>query len=281
MTPIWNKNLLNDIMLSGANQMKNKNLSLIGCGWLGKPLATQLIKNCGSLVATTARDRAAEFEQEGIPYVNYDLTTRAALPEKILNTDILIYMIPPLDMLQMKDFFDQIPTDKKIIFISSTSVYGKKLGEVDEETSIDIEQTNSPLLVETEKYLKSRFESVTILRLGGLYGQKRHPIYFLQGKENVLGANEYLHLVHQKDCVDAITSVLEQDLWNETFNIVSDLRVKKSEYYTRIAEKLSLLPPVYKIHDQESLETKISNEKSKHKLKLNYRNPNDYTSENN
>lgn len=256
--------------------MKNKKLSLIGCGWLGKPLALHLQSIGHDLVATTARDKTEEFREVGIPYLNYDLTTKQKISEEILDSDVLIYMIPPLDILQIKNFFEQLPTDKKIIFISSTSVYGKKLGAVDENTSIDIEETNSPLLVETEKYLKNRFNSITILRLGGLYGQARHPIYFLQGKKDIRGAGEFLHLVHQEDCIEAITSVIEGDLWNETFNIISDLRIRKSDYYINIATKLSLSPPSYQDYLHADKETNISNEKSKKKLKINYRNPNEY-----
>ena len=114
------------------------------------------------------------------------------------------------------------------------------------------------------------------MRPGGLYGKKRHPVYFLQGKAGLKTGDELLHLAHLDDVIKAIISVLKTDLWHETFNIVSDLRIPKKDYYTSIAQKLNLSPPQYE--DQQSIhqETNISNEKSKNMLGLIYKDPNEF-----
>lgn len=255
--------------------MKKEKLSLIGCGWLGKALALDLQKSGHNIIATTASDKNAEFAKIGVPYIQFDIILNI-VPEIIKNTDVLIYMVPPLKFNEVKTFFDQIPLNKKIIFISSTSVYGKNLGQLDEET---VHATSSPRtssLLETENFIKNRFSLYTILRLGGLYGYKRHPIYFIQGKSHRAGGHDFLHLTHLDDCLAAIKAVLNNSVWGETFNIVSDVKFRKQDYYTSMANKLNLPPPQYLQYEKTLKETIISNAKSKLKLGITYLDPSDF-----
>lgn len=255
--------------------MKKENLSLIGCGWLGKELALDLKSQNYEFIATTAHDKSEEFTLSAVPYTQLDAALDI-VPESILKSDVLIYMVPPLAVSHVKHFFDQIPIEKKIIFISSTSVYGKNLGVVDEKTEHHVCSTSSPLLLETENYLMNKFKNVTILRFGGLYGGKRHPVMFLQGKKELTGGHAYVHLVHRDDCIRAIKSVMEHSEWGEVFNIVSDVSLSKTEYYTLMANKWGLIPPEYLVYEKSMKETQISNEKSKMKLGMTYLNPSEF-----
>ncbi len=256
--------------------MKNEILCLIGCGWLGKPLANFLSKKNYPVTATATGKTAPESLVDGISYIDFDLTKSQSLPLEIAKADVLIYTIPPLELSVIKNFFDKIPVDKKIIFTSSISVYGKNTGATDETAALDPANTSSPLLLETEVYLKQRFSKLTILRLGGLYGEERHPVYFLAGKKNIKTGEEFLHLAHQDDCIQAINAVIERGQWGEIFNIVSDLRVTKKEYYLAMAAKLSLPIPEYDQTVKDSNPTRISNEKSKNVLGMNYLDPNGF-----
>ena len=263
-------------MKTGAYQMKKETLSLIGCGWLGKSLALDLKTSDYKIIATSLSDKSTDFTQNGIPYIQMDVATDL-VDERIKNSDIVIYMIPPLSLSHVKHFFDQIPSDKKIIFISSTSVYGKNLGPVDEDTINHACSTSSPLLLETENYIKNRFSLATIIRPGGLYGKKRHPLYFLQGKTELVGGHAFLHLTHLDDCLSAIKAVVKNSAWGETFNIVGDVRLRKNEYYPMMAAKLNLTPPQYLQYEKSMKETIISNTKSKLKLSMTYLDPIEYS----
>jgi nucleoside-diphosphate-sugar epimerase len=94
----------------------------------------------------------------------------------------------------------------------------------------------------------------------------------LQGKTNLKNGDEFLHLAHRDDCVSAIAAIIEKNSWGQTFNIVSDLKSKKADYYPAMAKKLNLIEPVY---ENLSLPnpTQISSEKSKKILGLNYIDP--------
>jgi hypothetical protein len=248
--------------------MKNEKICLIGSGWLGKPLAIQLLA-AKYLVTATSRSGLEST-------LKLDLELKGVVPNDIVDSDVLIYTIPPLDLEFVKTFFDQIPQNKKILFTSSTSVYGKNVGLVDENFKLNINNTNSPLLIETENYLINRFENLTIIRPGGLYGLKRHPVFFLQGKTGLTSGNEYLHLVHQTDCINAIQSILSKNTWGEIFNLVSNEKILKKDYYSNMALKLNLTPPTFIEGVLNLAQTQISNKKSKLILKIDYLDPNLY-----
>lgn len=209
-----------------------------------------------------------------VKHVCFDLEHDKKIPDELLHSEgPLIYNIPPLQLPLIKHFFSHIAPDRKILFISSTSVYGKNSGNVDEKTELDLTIGNTQLIA-TEAFLQSRFKNLTILRPGGLYGDKRHPITFLQGKKDLTTGDEFTHLVHLQDCIDAILKILENEIWGDIFNLVSDLDMKKKEYYTEIALKLQLEVPRYQMLKKEN-PTIISNKKSKMMLGLIYKDPRD------
>jgi nucleoside-diphosphate-sugar epimerase len=237
----------------------NKNIGLIGRGWLGSPLEIAL-KNYGYLTFSTTSK-------------SFDIT-KDPIPNEFIESDILIYTVPPLGLKEAEKFFSQIDSNKKIIFTSSTSIYGKNQGFVDENTLSTLEITSSPVLYATEQYLKNKFKNLTIIRPGGLYDEKRNPVFFLAGRSGITTGNELLHLVHQTDCINAILSIVDKDLFGEDFNLVSDLRILKKEYYQEMAQKLSLAIPEFS-NTEVSNPTKISNEKAKKILGIEFLNPRD------
>lgn len=248
--------------------MSTKKITVIGCGWLGLPLCEKLTALGHTIVTTTTSlDKQKDLEKKFESYL-FDVT-KDNPDSKLLDSDILIYTIPPLGKGEVETFFNSIDSNKKILFISSTSVYGKNQGDVTEEKAFDPNSKNALVLREAEIFLKKRFKNLTIIRPGGLYDEKRHPVYFLAGKTGLTTGDEYLHLVHRDDCINAIMSIIEKNIWNEEFNLVNDLRVKKEEYYIEIAKKLKLEPPQY-LKTPISNPTKISNEKSKKLLSLKY-----------
>jgi nucleoside-diphosphate-sugar epimerase len=238
----------------------HKKIGLIGRGWLGSPLEIALLNNGYHTFSTTSK--------------SFDII-KDPIPKELLESDILIYTVPPLGQKEAERFFSQIDIKKKIIFTSSTSYYGKNQGLVDENTLSSIEITCSLVLFETEQFLKNKFKNLTIIRPGGLYGEKRHPVFFLAGRSGITTGNELLHLVHQTDCVNAILSILEKNIWGEDFNLVSSLRILKKEYYREIAQKLNLTVLEYS-NMEISNPTNINNLKAKVRLGIEFLNPRDY-----
>jgi nucleoside-diphosphate-sugar epimerase len=243
--------------------MKKEQITLIGRGWLGSSLAQALEDLGHTLLSTTRTPKEAGLL--------FDITKEPP-PELLRHCDILIYTIPPLPLEFLAPFFAHFPKDQKIIFISSTSVYGKNQGLVDEISSRSPESANGKMLMATEDFLLQHFKAASILRPGGLYGDGRHPIYFLQNRSGLKNGGEFTHLAHRNDCIKAILKIIETHSWGEIFNLVSDLKMKKSLFYPTIAEKLKLPPPLY-VHTNLPHPTIIDNQKSKGILGLLYHDP--------
>jgi len=250
-------------------------VSIIGCGRLGLPLCESLVERGYQILTTTTSNEKRDQLLSKFNIQRLDITNMQ-IDQDLLDCDILIYTIPPLGLGEVENFFKSVRQDQKIIFISSTSVYGKNQGEVTENSPFDPTSKNALVLREAESYLKERFKNLTIIRPGGLYGDKRHPVYFLAGKTGIASGEEYLHLVHLADCVSAIVKIIEGKFIGEDFNLVSDLRVLKKDYYAKMANKLGLAPPLF-TGLALSNPTNIINDKSKKLLSLTYTDPQSYS----
>ena len=235
-------------------------ISILGCGWLGLPLAKALLKNGFSLKgSTTSVDKLLVLKNLGIQEFQIELSetkSQGEVDSFLENSKILIIDIPPkLRGISKENFVSKIknliPFIEKsavenVLFISSTSVYGEDNLAVTEETKLNPDTESGKQLVQTEYLLQNnpKFKT-TILRFGGLIGDDRHPIHFLAGKTNLENPNAPINLIHQDDCIGIILEILRQNSWNETFNAVTPYHPSRKEYYTQKAKDLNLVPPTF------------------------------------
>ena len=235
-------------------------ISILGCGWLGLPLAKALLKNGFSLKgSTTSVDKLLVLKNLGIQEFQIELSetkSQGEVDSFLENSKILIIDIPPkLRGISKENFVSKIKNlisfieksaVENVLFISSTSVYGEDNLAVTEETKLNPDTESGNQLVQTEQLLQNnpKFKT-TILRFGGLIGDDRHPIHFLAGKTNLENPNAPINLIHQDDCIGIILEILRQNSWNETFNAVTPYHPSRKEYYTQKAKDLNLVPPTF------------------------------------
>lgn len=255
-------------------------ISILGCGWLGFPLAKSLLKK-GFLVkgSTTTLEKMSVLENAGIDAFQIALSEKEIIGEMadfLSNSQILIIDIPPKLRGNSSDNFIQkiknlIPFIKKssvekVIFVSSTAVYSDNISMnlITEKTIPNPETESGKQLFEAEKVLQnnSNFKT-TIVRFGGLIGEDRHPIKFLAGKENLENPEAPINLIHQLDCIGIIEEILEKNCFSETFNVVAPFHPTRKVYYSKKALELDLplpkfdesKPSVGKIISSEKIET--------------------------
>jgi nucleoside-diphosphate-sugar epimerase len=240
-------------------------ISILGCGWLGLPLAKTLLKNDFSVKgSTTSNEKISMLKNSGIqPYlisVSEDEIV-GNLSDFLDNSKILIIDVPPKLRGSEKENFvskirNLIPFIEKsgvenVIFISSTSVYGEDNLEVTEETELNPDTESGKQLVQAEQLLQSNPNfKTTILRFGGLIGEDRHPIKFLAGRTNIENPNAPINLIHQDDCIGIILEIIQQIPndkleWNETFNAAAPYHPSRKEYYTHKAIEFNLPLPEF------------------------------------
>ena len=237
-----------------------KQISILGCGWLGLPLAKQLVqKGYAVKGSTTSSDKIELLKNlEILPYsIIISAEEITGSTESFLeNSEVLIINIPPkLRAAEKEDFVSKIQlliphieksTILKVIFVSSTSVYAD-VNEVIMEDSVYEPATESGRqLLASESILKSNTSfQTTIVRFGGLIGEDRHPIRFLAGRKNIENPEAPINLIHLEDCIGIIVSIIEQDSWDQTFNAVTPFHPSRKEYYSQKAMDMNLDLPEF------------------------------------
>ena len=242
-------------------------ISILGCGWLGLPLANFLIKS-GFVVkgSTTNLDKISILENNKIQAFQIELSEieiKGEIDSFLKNSEILIIDIPPkLRGVSSENFVKKIQNlipfiekykIKKVLFISSTSVYSDKNKIITEQTKPNPETESGKQLLETETILQSNTNfKTTVIRFGGLIGEDRHPIHFLTGRKNIENPEAPINLIHQKDCIGIIKAVIEQNCFGETFNAVAPFHPTRKDYYSKKAQQLNILAPKFEVEKNTS-----------------------------
>ena len=232
-------------------------ISILGCGWLGLPLAKSLISK-GHIIkgSTTSRNKKQILSAEGIsPYILqlFEEGIQGDIAAFLNDAEVLIIDIPPgLRKDPEVNFVGKIGRlisqierfgVKKVIFVSATSVYldTEAFPTYTEEDEANGTAENSKQLKGAEEILKnSDAFDVSIIRFGGLIGPGRHPVNYLAGKSNLKDARGPVNLIHLDDCIGIIEAVLDQDAFGYTFNATYPEHATRKEYYTKKASEKGL-----------------------------------------
>lgn len=255
----------------------NKHISIIGCGWLGLPLAEALVKN-GYYVkgSTTSSDKIERLKKAGImPFIvsisEEEIT--GSIDDCLKDSEILIINIPPgLRNNPEADFVKRMgllckhienSEIKKVLYVSSTSVYEEDIDMpiISEKSPTNGQSSTAKQLIGAEQIFKTNpnFEA-TILRFGGLIGGDRNPAKYLSGNKNAKDPEGAVNLIHQTDCIDIIQTIIKNNHWNTEFNAVAPEHPSRETYYTSLCETQNLPLPVFD-HTAPSKGKIISSEK--------------------
>jgi len=235
-----------------------KIVAILGCGWLGLPLAKAMLANEMKVYgSTTSESKLEGFAKEGIqPYLISlnENSVEGAIKAFLQSADTLIIDIPPKAKSgedftrKMQALIPHIETSGigQVLFVSSISVYGSNQGEVTEEAQPDPDTESGRQLLETEQLLHSNSHfKTTILRFGGLVGGERHPVYHLAGRENLSDPDAPINLIHRDDCIGIILEIIKKNTWGETFNATAPFHPTRKTFYTQKAAKMGLALPVF------------------------------------
>lgn len=261
-------------------------ISILGCGWLGLPLAEHLVKS-GYKVNGSMRTREDlyKLEEKGVsPYLLVlDPEIRGESLDAFFDSQILVINFPPerrddigsYHEIQALSLIDRIKASsiEKVVFVSSTSVYPDLNREVaEDETSMPTKPSGKALL-KFETLLKDSSDfKTTILRFAGLIGYDRMPGRFLAGKKEVANGEAPINLIHRDDCINIIQEIIGKDIWGETLNACSDVHPKRKDYYINAANKMGLTPPDF-IDTEKYTYKIINNDKLKRILNYSFQYP--------
>ena len=245
------------------NRRKSKNPSrlIVGCGYLGQRVAHRWLQSGSTVFATTRSAANAQIlSAADIHPIIGDVTAADGSPERLQG-------LPEVDTVLWAVGFDkdanasyhdvhvggllrvleQTPNNPRVIFISSTGVWGNEAtDDVDESTPACPTREAGQVLLEAEAALGKHPKGPgVVLRLAGIYGPGRLPRVtdIRENKPIPADPDSWLNLIHVDDAVSVICDVSELPS-PENLYVVSDTTpLRRKEWYSSLAEFTNSPPP--------------------------------------
>lgn len=268
-------------------------MSLLGCGWLGLPLAEKLMARGFHVRGSTTRpDKLSLLSSLGVEAHLLRVEPDAAGEwdadssiSRFFESRVLVWTLPPQSVFGPEYYASQLDSllarrgEKgfdHLVFVSSTSVYGSKQGRVDETTKPDPDSDGGRILENAEEKLSRASRehgfALTIVRPGGLVGPGRHPGLFLAGRKGLKDPESPVNLLHQLDGAEAIAELVSRPAPEEviTYNLVADFHPTRRDFYVWASSALGLEPPEFLTGTPESSTKVVVAEKIREHVTFNF-----------
>ena len=207
-----------------------KRILIFGFGYCAKALVFSLNNKEWELYVVTRNiNNIKSLTKKGIAAVHW--SDRRGIGNYIRKADTVLLCVPPAGFFDpVKEEFSLLFSDlqkkSKIIYLSSTGVYGDHRGNwVDEKSDLNPTTDLGLRRLYTErlweKFSKDLRKTLIIIRLAGIYGPGRSPIDKLaKGKANIVSKPEILFSrIHIDDIVEIIKLCVEKDDVSGIYNL--------------------------------------------------------------
>jgi len=195
---------------------------IAGCGYVGSALAARLAAQGHEAFGLRRRP---EGLPPGVTPVAADLTERSGLAARLPDAlDAVVYAAAADGRDEaayrrayvegLANLLAALPGDgaARVLFTSSTAVYGQDDGSaVDESSPTEPTRWNGRILLEAESLLPGSGHPFSILRLGGIYGPGRtHLVERVRaGEARLPAAPAYTNRIHRDDAAGALDHLLK------------------------------------------------------------------------
>jgi nucleoside-diphosphate-sugar epimerase len=259
----------------------------MGCGYLGERVGQCLVER-GERVFGTVRSavRAGQLDHLGIEPLIADVVQPESL-NALPSTERILYCVGfdrsadidrrAVSIDGLKNLLDRAPRAvRRIVFASSTSVYGRTQGQwATEDSPTNPVEESGKICKEAEETLRSWGDQAgsphVVLRFSGLYGPGRViGRAVLERGDRITGNPDgFLNLVHIDDAARAAVAALDKADRGSLFLVSDDRPVERREYYTLAARLLNAPPPRFEppsLDDRDIPNRRISNHKMREVL---------------
>jgi nucleoside-diphosphate-sugar epimerase len=233
---------------------------IAGCGYVGEATA-DLFHERGWAVEgwTASAESAGQLTQKPYAVRARDIADAAAVLEISGQFDVVVQCVSSsggeaeqyrrLYLEGARNLIRSFP-EARLLFTSSTSVYGQKDGEiVDEDSPAEPGHEKGKILRETEELVLAH--GGIVLRLGAIQGPGRSFFLsrFLEGTVVIdLNERRFINQTHRDDIASALLLLAERGE-RGIFNVVGDEPITASEAYDWLSFHLKKpLPPAAKRH---------------------------------
>lgn len=210
------------------------------------------------------REQCAFWREHGARPVLADLDQPASLRRIAGLADIVVHLAPPPAADRRGRAGEQRDSrtrwllaalargrslPQRIVYISTTGVYGDCAGAlIDETHAVRPSTVRACRRLDAERQLRAfgrRGVVVSILRAPGIYATDRLPIERLRKGSPALRAADdvYTNHIHADDLAAACVAALRRGGGNRVYNVVDDSSLKMADYFDRVADAFALPRP--------------------------------------
>jgi nucleoside-diphosphate-sugar epimerase len=240
--------------------MKDRSILIAGCGYVGSRLA-HLAAEAGATVHTLRRSSGTTVS--GALPVCADLGDPQSLSKLPRSLDAVVFSAAPsspdergyraifVDGLRnlIEALAGHTRSPARLIFTSSTAVYGQSNGEwVDESSPTRPRRFNGRVLLEAESLLQQSPIPGCALRLGGIYGPGRtRRIEQVRARSVRLapGAPHYTNRIHREDAARSLMHLLALERIAPVYLGVDQEPAPENEVLRFLARELGLPEPPF------------------------------------
>jgi len=245
---------------------------IVGCGYVGLPLASELIQQGHRVVGIRrSAPAAADLQAAGVQPLITDVS-RPDFTRPEGRFDWVIFTAAAgrdggvegyrrLYLQGTRHLLAHLAAEPpaKYIYTSSTSVYGQQDGSVVRESSATEPATpTAQVLLETEGVLLDAVQSgfpAVILRVAGIYGPERGHLFqkYLRNEAKIPGQGfRLLNMIHRDDVVGAILAALRSGRVGEIYNVVDQEPVTEVHFFRWMSETLGKWMPPFGPEETEA-----------------------------
>lgn len=239
---------------------------IVGCGYVGERFAEAALQRGWQIsVLTRSLKRTEQLSQQGIiPYVGDVLVPKSL--ELLPPADLCLYAVGydrtarvekrEVYVSGLRNVLTKVaPQAGRLIYLSSTSVYGESTGQrVNEESNPAPSSESGQICLDAEQvvteFAEGRGETrlpATIVRLAGIYGPGRliGRKQQLQEQQPISGNPQaWLNLIHVEDIVQSLFALAESPVETPRFLLSDEQPIRRIDFYTELARLLETAPPL-------------------------------------
>lgn len=230
---------------------------IVGCGYVGRRVAAAEVAR-GTRVGALARtpESAEVLHALGVESVRGDLDDPESLAGLNVAGQGVYYFAPPpasgVRDTRMSVFLAAVAPrpPRRIVYISTTGVYGDCRGEwVDETRAPNPTADRARRRLDAEEQLRAFGArsgcAVVILRVPGIYGPDRLPVERLRKNLPLLREDEapWSNRVHADDLVAACLAAMQRGRAGAVYNVSDGHPSSMTDYFRRVADALGLPRP--------------------------------------
>ena len=232
---------------------------IIGCGDIGQRVAN-IWKNQGITVFGAVKSESSlnALRQQHIHALQIDLDNLTRQQDLPLEQSLLYYFAPPpakgLKDTRMENFLNNLdvnnPLPSRLIYISTSGIYGDQQGQlINEKTPAkpQVDRAKRRFHAELQLTLWGKLNkvSITILRVGGIYGPGRLPLQRLKDHIPLLHENlaPQTNRIHADDLAQICVAAATKKAAGEIYNVSDGANGNMTEYFNTIADFFDLPRP--------------------------------------